>query len=156
MGELSGIIARLLIGLLILSAIAGSVTYGTSKLNISTTQENLITLRMQVQQFFSGTSYGDLNNEVASNAGLVPQAFVTDSGLKNAWGGDVTLSGDASNGTFSIELTNIPRSECTQMARFQGDAWEGIDVNGTPIDSDDVAAIANACGEINSITYTVR
>lgn len=156
MGELSGIIGRLLISLLIIGAIAGGINYGISKLNISTTQENLVILRMQIQQFFSGTSYGDLSNEVAINAGLVPETFVTDNGLKNAWGGDVTLSGDASNGTFAIELTNIPQSECTQMARFQGDAWEGIDVNGTPIDSDDVAAIANACGETNSITYTVR
>lgn len=156
MGELGPIIGRILIALLIIGAAATGINYAYGKLNIGTTQENLVILRMQVQQFFTGTNYADLTNEVAITAGVVPKAFVTDSGLKNAWGGDVTLSGDASNGTFAIELTNIPQNECAQMARFQGDAWERIDVNGTPVDSDDVAAIATACGENNSVTYTAR
>lgn len=156
MGELGPIIGRILIALLIIGAAATGINYAYGKLNIGTTQENLVILRMQVQQFFTGTNYADLTNDVAINAGLVPQAFMKDDGLKNAWGGDVTLTGDASSGTFAIELTNIPQSECTQLARFQGDAWEGIDVNGTPVDSDDVASIANACGETNSITYTAR
>lgn len=156
MGELGPIIGRILIALLIIGAAAVGINTAYGKLNVGNTQENLVILRMQVQQFFAGTNYSALSNDVALNAGLVPQGFVKDSVLKNAWGGDITLSGDASNGTFAIELTNIPQSECTQMARFQGDAWESISVNGTYVDSDDVASIATACSETNSITYTVR
>ena len=156
MGELGPIIGRLLIGLLIIGAAAIGINSAYSKINIGTTQENLVVLRMEVQKFFTGSSYADLSNDVAINAGLVPQSFISDNSLKNAWGGDITLSGDASNGTFSIELTNIPQSECTQLARFQGDAWESIAVNGAELDFEDVAAIANACDETNTVTYTVR
>ncbi|MDM8217343.1 type 4 pilus major pilin, partial [Desulfovibrio piger] len=137
MGELGPIIGRLLIGLLIIGAAAIGINSAYSKINIGTTQENLVVLRMEVQKFFTGSSYADLSNDVAINAGLVPQSFISDGTLKNAWGGDITLSGDASNGTFSIELTNIPQSECTQLARFQGDAWEGIAVNGAELDFED-------------------
>lgn len=156
MGELGAIIGRILVGLLILAGVAIGINIAISKINIGTTQENLITLRMQVQHFFHGTNYNGLTNEIAIKAGLVPQTFVKDDSLKNAWGGDITLSSDTSNGTFNIELSNIPQNECTQLARFQGEAWSGIAINGADIDFKDVASIADACGETNTVTYISR
>lgn len=156
MGELGPVIGRILISLLITAAAAIGINTAYSKLKVGWTQEDLVVLRMQVQQLFIGTNYSGLSNEVALNSDVVPQGFVKDGAIKNAWGGDITLTGDASNGTFDIELANIPKSACTQLASFQSEAWEGIHVNGTPVGVDDVAGIANACGETNTITYTVR
>lgn len=155
MGHILGALGGLLIGLLVLGYAASGLHSGFSKSNIASMEENLIILRMQTQQYFNGADYSQLSNDVAIKAGIVPEAFIKGDQLRNAWGGDITLS-SANDNTFIIEITNIPQGECTQLARFQADAWAGVAVNGGEIDSSDPAAVANACGDTNTITYTAR
>lgn len=156
MGHLLGSLGGLLVGLIILSGAATGLYLAFSKSNIGTTQENLIILRMQTQQFFSGTNYDGLSNDVAIRAGIVPRSFIKGNVLRNAWGGDITISADTANGMFSIDLTNIPQEDCTQLARFQSDSWARVSVNGADIDPADAIAVTDACGSNNTLTYTAR
>ncbi len=157
MGHILGALGGLLVGLIILAYSAGGLSSAFSKSNVASTQEGLIILRMQAQQFFVGTNYDGLNNEVAIRAGIVPDTFVKGDALRNAWGGDITLSADEANGRFSIELGNIPQADCTQLARFQSDSWASVSVNGADIDPSDPVAVTDACsGNANTIAYTAR
>lgn len=155
MGHILGALGGLLIGLIVLGGAASGLFSGFSKSNVASAEENLIILRMQAQQYFNGTDYSKLSNDVAIKAGIVPEAFIKGDQLRNPWGGDITLS-SAGDNTFTIEMTNIPQVDCAQLARFQADAWAGVAVNGGEIDSSDPAAVTNACGETNTITYTAR
>ncbi len=156
MGHILGALGGLLVGLIILAYSAGGLSSAFSKSNVASTQEGLIILRMQAQQFFAGTNYDGLNNEVAIRAGIVPDTFIKGGALRNAWGGDITLSADEGNGQFSIELVNIPQADCTQLARFQADSWTAVSVNGAEIDPSDPVAVTDACGDTNTVTYTAR
>lgn len=156
MGHLLGALGALLLGLIVLAYSAGGLSSGFSKSNVASTQEGLIILRMQAQQFFAGTNYNGLDNDVAIKAGIVPDTFIKGDALRNAWGGDITLSADEANGQFSIELFNIPQADCTQLARFQSNSWAGVSVNGAEIDPSDPVAVTDACGDTNTVTYTAR
>lgn len=156
MGHILGALGAVLIGLIVLASAASGIHSSFSKSNVANAEENLIILRMQTQQFFAGTNYDGLDNDVAIKAGIVPESFIKGNALRNPWGGDITLTSDTSSGTFDIELTNVPQSDCTQLARFQADAWAGISVNGGEIDPSDATAVTNACGAVNTITYTAR
>jgi hypothetical protein len=116
-------------------------------------------MRMQIQHMFSGSAdYTGLDNALAIKAGLVPKPFIKGDALKNAFGGDITLTPVVGSAAFSIKLTNIPQDECTKLARFQTDAWLSIDVNGNTIDrlNATVADIVNNCTDTNIITFTAR
>ena len=104
-----------------MAALGINSAFSSSKLG--DTEQNLLSMRMQVQQMFAGSAdYASLDNSLALNAGLVPKAFIKGSSLKNPFGGDITLAPDSSNAAFTIELTNIPKEECSKLAKFQSDA----------------------------------
>ena len=156
MGNLLGSAGSIIVTLVVLAVVAAGLYAAFSKINIANTQQNLVLLRMNTQQFFNGTNYEGLTNELAVKAGIIPSSFLRGDVAKNVWGGDVTLTPDTANGQFSIELTNIPQSACTQLARFQTDSWDAIAINGADVDPADVGAVSEACGDTNSIKYTVR
>lgn len=149
-------VGALIVGLLLIGAAAFGLYSAFGKVNVGTVEQNLVLLRMQTQQFFFGTNYDNLDNDVAIKAGIVPKAFLKGESLKNAWGGDITLTGDSSSGTFSIEMDSIPQDACIQLARFQPDSWENVAVNGSEIDPTDVAAISGSCADDNTLTFTAR
>lgn len=150
-------IGGIIVALLVISAAVFGLNYAFGKNNVATMEQNLVLLRMQTQQFLFGTNYDNLDNEVAIKAGIVPKAFLKGETLKNSWGGDVTLSSDTANGTFTVEIDNIPQDACIQLARFQPDSWENVSVNGAELDTMDVAGIADACGQAtNTLAFTAR
>ena len=156
MGHILGSLGSILIGLVLLGGSATGLFLAFSKSNVATVEENLVIMHMQTHQVFYGTNYDTLTNEVAIKAGIVPKAFIKGDQLRNPWGGDITFSSDAGNGTFSIDLGNIPQEDCVQLVNFQPDAWAGVAVNGGEVDLGDPASATNACGETNTITYTAR
>ena len=150
-------VGAIIVGLLLIGAAAFGLYSAFGKSNVATMEQNLVLLSMQTQQFFFGTNYDNLDNEVAIKAGIVPKAFLKGDTLKNSWGGDVTLSSDTSNGSFTVEMDNIPQDACIQLARFQPDSWEAVSVNGAEIDATDVAGIADACSQAtNTLAFTAR
>lgn len=156
MGHILGALGGILIGLLLLAYSAGGLSSGFSKSKIANTQESLIMLRMQTQQFFTGTNYTGLDNDVALRAGIVPEGFIKGGAMRDAWGGDVTLTADDANGQFSIQLDNVPQADCTQLARFQSDSWTSVSINGSVIDPSDPVAVTDACADTNTLIYTAR
>lgn len=151
------VVGALIVGLLLIGAAAFGLYAAFGKSNVATTEQNLVLLRMQTQQFFFGTNYDNLDNEVAIKAGIVPKAFLKGETMKNSWGGDVTLSSDSANGTFTVEMDNIPQDACIQLARFQPDSWEGVTVNGAEVDPADVSGIADSCSQTtNTLAFTAR
>lgn len=71
MGHILGALGGILIGLIVLAGAAGGIYSAFSKSNVASAEENLIILRMQTQQFFAGTNYDGLNNEVADRKSVV-------------------------------------------------------------------------------------
>ncbi|WP_027191463.1 type 4 pilus major pilin [Fundidesulfovibrio putealis] len=151
-------LGAILVGLIILAGAALGLNSAFSSSKLGETEQNLITLRMQVQQMFSGSSdYTGLDNALALQAGLVPKPFIKGSSLRNSFGGDITLAPVNGTSAFSITLTSIPQDECTKLAKFQTDAWLSVNVNGTDVTGGTVADIVAACASVtNTITFTAR
>ena len=168
MGHILGALGGILVGLIVLGGAAGGLYSSFSKSNVGSTEENLILTRMQIQQFYAGTNYEGLTNEMAIKAGLFPKAFLRGTGGNasaiNSFGGAITLEADTTNSRFSIKLDAIPQEECVQLARFQSDAWDQVDVNGTTVieanttKTADPTTVSNACQnrKTNYITYYAR
>ncbi len=139
---------------------AGVATYYLANKNseIAETQSNIVILRSQVNQMFSGSSsYDELTNEVAVNAGAVPSQFLKGDTIVNEWGGNITLASDDNGSTFTIELDNIPQDACTQLGVFQPDSWLSLTINNTEIEGGSVVALTNACAnDTNTITFKAR
>lgn len=152
------VLGAILIGLVIIAGAAVGLNSAFSKSKVASTQQDIVTMRMQIQQLFSGSSdYSGLDNATAIKAGVAPKSFIKGNDLKNAWGGQISLSTDAANASFKITLDTIPQDECTQLAKFQPDAWLSVDVNGTAVESTgDIATIVGACAATNTITYEAR
>lgn len=152
------VLGAILIGLVIIAGAAVGLNSAFSKSKVASTQQDIVTMRMQIQQLFSGSSdYSGLDNATAIKAGVVPKSFIKGNDLKNAWGGQISLSTDAANASFKISLDTIPQDECTQLAKFQPDAWLSVDVNGAAVEgASDIATIVGACAAANTITYEAR
>jgi hypothetical protein len=153
-------IGCILVGLIVVGMAAFGINSAFSSSKLGDTEQNLLTMRMQIQQLFSGNSdYSSLDNDLALNAGVVPKAFIKGTSIKNPFGGDITLTPVSSDAAFSIELTNIPQDECSKLAKFQSDAWLSIDINGNEVDKSSstlVSDIVSYCTDSNSITFTAR
>jgi type II secretory pathway pseudopilin PulG len=151
-------LGAILVGLIILAGAALGLNAAFSNSKLGETEQNLITMRMQIQQMFSGSSdYTGLDNELALKAGLVPKPFIKGSSIRNSFGGDITLAPVTGSSAFSITLTSIPQDECTKLAKFQTDAWLSVNVNGTDTTGGSVADIVTACSSSNNtITFTAR
>ncbi|MGE4293565.1 MAG: type 4 pilus major pilin [Desulfovibrio sp.] len=153
-------LGAILVGLIILAGAALGLNSAFSSSKLSETEQNLVTLRMQIQHMFSGSSdFTGLDNDLALKAGVVPKSFIKGNVMKNAFGGEITLAPVTADAAFSIELTSIPQEECTKLAKFQTDAWLGVTVNGNEIDrlSDTlVTDIVSSCEDSNTILFTAR
>ncbi|EHJ48816.1 PilS domain-containing protein [Solidesulfovibrio carbinoliphilus subsp. oakridgensis] len=153
-------LGAILVGLIVLAGAALGLNAAFSSSKLGETEQNLVTLRMQVQHMFSGNAdYAGLDNALALKAGVVPKSFIKGEYLKNAFGGEITLAPVSTDAGFSIELTSIPQEECTKLAKFQTDAWLGVDVNGHEVNrlSDTVVSdIVGFCEDSNTILFTAR
>ena len=157
MGHILGALGGLLVGLIILAGAGSGMYLAFSKANVATTEENLVLLRMQTQQFFAGTNYDGLSNEVALAAGVIPSAFLRNNVPTNAWGGAITLTPDTETGTFTITLEQVPKSECAQLARFQPDSWKSIKVGSAEVDTTQAESATTACsGDTNTLIFEAR
>lgn len=152
------VLGALLIGLVVIAASAVYLNSGFSKSKVVSLEQDIVTMRMQVQQLFSGSSdYSGLDNTTAIKAGVVPKSLIKGSSLKTPWSGEITLSANASNASFLIQLSGIPQEECTQLAKFQSDAWLSVGINGTSLSEDKtVSDIVANCSSSNTIVYEVR
>ena len=108
MGYILGALGAILLSLLALGYAASGLHSGFTKSNVASMEENMIILRMQTQQFFNGTNYDGLSNEVAIKAGIVPEAFIKGDQLRNSWGGDITLANASESALNSYTgVTNV-------------------------------------------------
>lgn len=148
----------LLVSLVVIAGAAVYLNSGFSKSKVVSLEQGIVTMRMQIQQVFSASpDYSGLDNATAIKAGVVPKSLVKGNDLKTPWGGEINLSTNDANGSFTIELSGIPQDECTQLANFQADAWLSVQVNGNVLDSDNtVADIVNSCTTTNTIAYEAR
>ena len=151
-------IGAILVALIVLAGAALGLQKAFSGVKLNDTEQNLIVLRMQTQQLFSGSpGYTGLDNSMALNAGLVPKQFVKGTELVNPFGGTITLAASSDASSFTITLTGVPREESTKLATFQSDAWLGVSVNGTDVTGGSVADIQAACSSSNNtIIFSAR
>lgn len=152
------VIGALLISLIVIAIVVGNMNSGFSKSKVASLEQDIVTMRMQIQQLFSASpDYSGLDNATAVKGGVVPKGLIKGNNLKTPWGGEINLSTNDANGSFTIELSGIPQDECTQLAKFQTDAWLSVEVNGNALESDNtVADIVDSCATNNTIAYEAR
>jgi len=150
-------IGGILIGLVVLAGSAIAVYAGYNYVKLSNMEQNTVSMRMNIQQLFSGASdYTGLSNTVAQTAGIVPLQFIKGASLQNPYGGAITLAAGANN-TFTISVDTIPQDACTKLSLFQSDAWTGVSVNGTDVTGGTVATVAASCNAgSNAIVFTAK
>lgn len=152
------VLGALLITLVVVAGAAVYLNSGFSKSKVVSLEQDIVTMRMQIQQLYSGSSdYTGLDSATAINAGVVPKNLVKGNDLKTPWGGEINLSTNDANGSFVISLSGIPKDECTQLAKFQTDAWLSVDVNGNTLENEStIADIVDSCTTNNTIAYEAR
>ena len=155
MVEMSG---GILLYLIMLAAAAILIYALFSNSKLAETQQGLLSMRMQIQQLYTGTTdYAGLDNALAVKAGVVPKRFQRASALVTPWGGDITLASGSDPGTFTITLAQIPQEACTKLATFQVESWSSIAVNGAAVaQGTSVASAAQSCNASNTLIYASR
>jgi hypothetical protein len=69
----------------------------------------------------------------------------------------VTLRAGSDVTTFQIQVDGIEQTDCAQLAAYQLDTFEKVEVNGTTISKDQrIQDAAGACTTNNVIIYTAR
>ncbi len=141
-----------------------TATVGYFYNNASTTakltdiQSNLIVLRSQIAQVFSGSSsYDELSNELVLKAGVVPTVFVKGTNIINQWGGEIDINSTDDGSGFTISVSDIPDDICIKLGAFQPDSWLGVEINGSNIEDGSVTALAESCSnDKNTLIFTAR
>jgi len=147
----------MLVYLLMIASIALVIFFLVSGSKLSDSKQALMSLQMNTRQLYSTEpDYSTLSNNIALKNGLIPQQLRKSSGLRNAWGGAVTLRPNSSDSTkFDISFEEVPQDACAKFAKHQAGAWVAVTVNGTDVSSSSgmIAAITNAVKETNTVTF---
>jgi hypothetical protein len=150
-------LGAILVGLIILAGAALGLNAAFSSSKLGETEQNLVTLRMQIQHMFSGAAdYSGLDNSLALKAGVVPKSFIKGELLKNAFGGDITLAPVTGMRLFH-RAHHHPPGGVHKLASSDGClAWR--DVNGHTVDRLPVRSsrISFPMRRSNTILFTAR
>lgn len=175
MVEMLGVLA--IIGVLSVGGIAG-YSKAMAKFKINQALEQISTLIVNIRTVFANqTNFAALNNQVASNLGLVSAEMeAANNALVNPFGGAVVINGNnnisgAANGTvFTVSYAGLDRNACQTIALADWGAsassglvalqvgnttftWGGAN-NSLPVD---IASAANSCQDNNNqITWEYR
>lgn len=121
MVEMLGVLA--IIGVLSVGGIAG-YSKAMTKFKINQALEQISTLIVNIRTVFANqTNFAALNNQVASNLGLVSAEMeAANNALVNPFGGAVVINGNnnisgAANGTvFTVSYAGLDRNACQTIA----------------------------------------
>lgn len=155
-------LAEILLGLFLLGAlvVTGLQTYlsAQEQRNITELSSNIVLLRANIEKLYT-SSYDGLENDVMTQANLVPPSLVKGGQIVTPWG-DLTIgSEDGSN--YTIELTGMSPKGCQALATQGADAWAKIEVNSNtawdrsetdPVDPADIVGFCD--NKANTVTFT--
>ena len=118
--------------------------FGTAKLG--STEQSISAFRINIQHAYTDVrSYASISNEELISAMAVPPTLLN---------GDVTVASADDGRSFTIELTQVPQSECIKLGSFQLDTWEQVTVNGTEIERGSIVTTDQCTSETeNTIVY---
>jgi len=78
--------------------------------------------------------------------------------LVTPWNGVVTFGPDANSSFYDVGVTNVPVSQCTNLANTMSGA-QSMTVNGTALTNSgtgiDAGALSNACGSTGNVALTI-
>lgn len=121
--EALGVIA---LGLVLISLALQQFFSARQKTNVFATATDASSIYTNTVDFFNGADTTNLTNQLAEEAGLVPDSMRIDAGnaIKNAFLGDVTFASQNDvNGNptgFSVEFDKIPDSDvCISVLKSQ-------------------------------------
>ncbi|EQB8494771.1 type 4 pilus major pilin [Escherichia coli] len=119
---------------ILLGIVAVALTlYGTvrDRLNVKNESENISFMFSQVRDLYSDETTGDMDLDVAIDAGVIPSKMtVTDSGkVYNTWGGEIDLEGKGDNG-FILTYEKVPAgSVCVNLVSNQKKVgWDSYNI----------------------------
>jgi hypothetical protein len=148
----------MLIYLIMLGVIAGMLFALFSGSKQAQMEQAISAMSMKIQSLYAGSaSYTGLTNTIAVQSGLVPTKLVRNDAIISPWGGAVTLRAGTDVTTFQIQVDGIEQTDCAQLAAYQLDTFERVEVNGTTISQEQrIQDAAGAFTANNTIIYTAR
>jgi prepilin-type N-terminal cleavage/methylation domain-containing protein len=171
----------LAIAVIVIIGIAAYPLYKNARTSseVEAMANDIAVIQTNTQTLFSGqSSYAGLNMDLLNTAGMVPDDLRGDDGgtppvstYTNSWGGDVTIAATGAsdplpqNAGFTIILTKVPKSACTQLVARVAPSFLAIgtssqkDVMKTVTGKVDVAQTATSCNNVGagaSLAFTAR
>lgn len=142
----------IVIGLMMVAGASVLIRGAFSNWKLNTAEQNITLLRNGVQQLYSGQpDYTGLSNTIGKNADLFASTMLKGGNVKNTWNGDVTIGADSANSTlFTITSASVPKEACIKLSTFG--SWSSVKVGSTTVTN--VSTASNACGDVNSLTFT--
>lgn len=126
--------------------------------NLSSAEQSLSSLRLQVKQLYAGSGdYSGLDTDLAVRAGVVPATMIRSDGtVKNAWNGAVTISAGSDTSTFVISFAGVPKDAAVKLATYQTGSWVDVSVNSTSVGSSGnmVSAVSAQVADTNTVAFT--
>lgn len=147
---------------ILLGIVAIALTlYGTvmDRLNVKNESENISFMYAQVTDLFSDEGTEDLDNELAIQAGIIPQKMKkSGSNIFNPWDGKVTIEGSGVN-AFEIRTERVPAGDvCVNLVRNQRKVgWDSYEVGsgGENFSEMKTSSLAKNCeGSTDYVTIT--
>ena len=149
-------------------SVIGFFANGNNQNKVNTASQQIQSYIASVNSLFSNTdSFSSLSDELIIAAGKAPTGAVKSSTeLRNPWGGDTNLTGDAD--AFYIEMDALPIKACTTLVTANlldassvfalsvnsgGGDWNLDDGDTPPTPGDAMAACSS---DLNSIMLSVR
>ena len=152
------IIAYLGVAAVVVYGAVSLLSQGFAGANSNQALTEVISLRTQIKKIHMGqaTGYGvgAMNATMVLQSAFPSSLSVTaPSTVKNAWNGDVVLTGATS--TFTISYAAVPRDICATLVSVQGGTgWNSIAVNGAAALVPPITPAA-AGGACNAATNTI-
>jgi hypothetical protein len=152
------ILGVLLIGGLLMAGVIGMIRTSIDYHNLLKAQRSLTAMAIEVKGNFAGVGdYTGLTNALVVKNGIVPQELLKGGNIVTPWGGSITLSA-GNDGTYTMTWNGLSDKNCTALAIYQPDLWQGIVVNGNTVNPTAAVADANAfcAGNHNTVAFIDR
>lgn len=155
MRPMLGFIAALVLALAASGVILVLRNMASGTNNLSTAMAEVSTISGNVPPDLGGVANtGSITTAMVVRDKDAPSNMVSGTSLVDPWGGQVTVTPDASPGLFDINLAAVPDSACSKLVDGEG-GFKTATINGSTVSTPiDAATVSQDCQSgSNSVTF---
>lgn len=157
-------LVELMIGLFIMAvvvvAIIGAGSGGTSSAKVKNEVQNLSSILQKARGFSAGRQdYSDLTTPRLINAGGFPTQMVAGTSVQHSWNGAVTVGVGSIPGTFDVVYDAVPTPNCIELVAQAAKLFNQITVGATVVKAPnaafhDIPATDSSCTAASNVRIT--